>query len=89
MSVNNHEVELLLDFLKMPYTQENGPLLLNLVWDKFLGQKQKLTTFFAKTSQESVSSPAANIVPLQNLLSWASTVYITLKTTVFQTPTRM
>lgn len=37
MSVNDHGVELLLDFLKMPYTQEIGPLLLNLVWDKFLG----------------------------------------------------
>lgn len=61
----------------MTYTQEIGPLLLNLVWDKFLGQ-QKVTTFFAKVSQKLVSSPAANIVPLQNLLSWASTVHITL-----------
>lgn len=44
--------ELILGCLEIASTNEFSSLFFNLVMGKFLGQGQKATTFFAKTSSE-------------------------------------
>ena len=72
----------ILGFLKISFVKKIRPECINFASGRFLGQRQKATTFFAKTKKRIVSNSVAIIVPLWNILSLDFTVHIDLRAAV-------
>lgn len=85
----NHAAESIFIYLRVLCANNICSEFFNLASNAFLGQRQNAATLFAKLSQEKISSPLANILPLSNPLSEVSKVHIVLCTAVSQAPLRL